>query len=91
MRQAIQQRGGQLGIAEDITPLAERQIGRDHYAGVLVKLAQQMEEQGPAGLAEGQVTQLIQNHQIDIEQALSQLPSPAMRFLLFQPVDQFHG
>ncbi|MNY44013.1 hypothetical protein D3C86_1790050 [compost metagenome] len=43
MREAVEQRGGHLGIAEDAGPLAEAQVGGDDDARVLVELAQQME------------------------------------------------
>ena len=49
MGEAIEQRGGHLGIAEDGSPFAEAQIGRDDDAGALVELAQQVEEERGAG------------------------------------------
>ena len=52
VRQPIQQRRGHLGVDEDVGPLGEHQVGRDHHAGVLVQLRQQVEQQRPAGLAE---------------------------------------
>ena len=45
----VEQRGRHLGVAEYGGPLAEAEISRDDDAGALVELAQQMEEQGPAG------------------------------------------
>jgi len=45
MRQAIEQRGGHLGVAEDAGPFAEAQVGGDDDAGSLVELTQQVEEQ----------------------------------------------
>jgi hypothetical protein len=50
---AIEQGSRHLGIAEDAGPFAEAQVGGDHDAGALVELAEQMEQQGPAGWAEG--------------------------------------
>ncbi|MNU06033.1 hypothetical protein D3C72_2510680 [compost metagenome] len=44
MGKPVEQRGRHLGVAEDACPFAEAQVGRDDDAGVLVKLAQQMEE-----------------------------------------------
>ena len=43
VREAVEQRGGHLGIAKDAGPLAEAQVGGDDDARVLVELAQQME------------------------------------------------
>ena len=47
MGQAIEQRGGHLGIAEDAGPFAEAEVGGDDDTGMLVEPAQQMEEQCP--------------------------------------------
>src|SRR5271154_2346441 len=56
--ESVEQRGRHLGVAEHSCPLAKAEIGRDDDAGALVELAQQMEEQGPAGGAERQVASL---------------------------------
>jgi hypothetical protein len=68
MRQPVQQRRRHLGIAKDAGPFGEGQVGRDHHAGVLVELRQQVEQQGAAGLAERQIAQFIENHQIHAHQ-----------------------
>ena len=47
MGQAIEQRGGHFGIAEDAGPFAEAEVGGDDDTGMLVEPAQQMEEQCP--------------------------------------------
>ncbi|MNL58589.1 hypothetical protein D3C87_1822370 [compost metagenome] len=39
MREAVEQRGGHLGVTEDAGPFAEAQVGGDDDAGVLVELA----------------------------------------------------
>ena len=49
MGESIQQGCGRLGVAEDARPFPEGQVGRDHHAGVLVKLREQVEEQAPPG------------------------------------------
>ena len=56
MRQSVEQRRGHLGVAKDARPFGEGQVGRDHHAGVLVEFRQQVKQQGPAGLAERQIT-----------------------------------
>ena len=53
MGDAIEERGGHLGIAEHGRPLAERQVGGDDYRGALVKLADEMEQQRPPERANG--------------------------------------
>ena len=45
MGDAIEERGGHLGIAEHGGPFAEREVGGDDNAGLLVELADQMEQQ----------------------------------------------
>ena len=90
MRQAVEQRRRHLGIAKHARPLGESQVGRDHHAGVLVELRQQMEQQGPAGLAERQIAQLIENHQIHAHQRQGDPAGLAGRLLLLQRIDQIH-
>ena len=48
VRQPIEQGGGHLGVAEDIGPFGEAEIGGDDDAGSFVKLAEQVEQQGAA-------------------------------------------
>ena len=86
--QPIQQRRGHLGVDEDVGPLGKDQVGRDHHAGVLVELGQQVEQQRPAGLAEGQVAQLVQDHQVQVQQLVGQAAGLAGRLLLLQGIYQ---
>ena len=46
MGQAIEQRGGHLGVAEDRGPFAEAEIGGVDHAGALIEFAQQMDGGG---------------------------------------------
>src|ERR1035437_6213082 len=64
MRQPIQQRRRHLGIAKYARPFSKGQVRRNHHACMLIELRQQMEEQSPAGLTEGQVAQFIKDNQI---------------------------
>mgnify|MGYP006925731065 CR=1 FL=1 len=48
MGETVEQSGCHLGVAEDGCPLAKAEVGGDHYAGPLIELAQQMEEQRSA-------------------------------------------
>jgi len=48
MGEAIQQGGGHLGIAEDIGPFTQTQLGGDNDAGAFVQFAEQMEQRGCA-------------------------------------------
>lgn len=50
VREPVDQCRGHFRITEDAGPLAEDQVGRNHDAGVLVELSQQVEKQRPATL-----------------------------------------
>ena len=43
--QAVEHCGGHLGIAEDLGPFAEAEVGGDDHAGALIELAQEVEQQ----------------------------------------------
>ena len=62
---AVEQRGGHLGIAEHGGPLAEGEVGGDDDRGLLVELADQVEQELPAGSGERQITQFIEHHEIE--------------------------
>jgi hypothetical protein len=91
MCQSIQQRRRELRVPEHRRLLREREVRRDDHAGALVELREQMEQQRPTGLAERQVAQLIEDHQIGVHQAVGKSALSAGRLLLLQRVDQFHG
>src|SRR3984957_17537565 len=62
--EAIEQRRRHLRVAEHGGPLAEAQVRRDHDAGPLVELAQQMEEQSSSGSAEPQVAEFVEDDEV---------------------------
>ena len=74
--QAVEQRGGHLGIAEDAGPFAEAQVGRDDHAGALVELAEQVEQQSAARSTEGQIALLVERHHVHVGQAVCHLSEP---------------
>src|ERR1700754_2820314 len=53
MGEAIEERGGHLGIAKDGGPFAEAKIGGDDDAGALIELGEQVEEQRATRGTEG--------------------------------------
>ena len=59
--QALEQRGGHLGIAEDGGPFAERQVGGDDDRGALVEPADQVEEELTGGLGERQIAEFVED------------------------------
>ncbi|MCY1228077.1 hypothetical protein D9M72_403730 [compost metagenome] len=88
VREAVEQGGRHLRVAEHRRPFGEVQVGGDHHAGVLVQLGQQVEQQRAAGLAERQVAQFVQDHQIHSQQAQRNTPGLALGLLLLQCIDQ---
>ena len=91
MRQPVEQCGGHLGITKDARPFGEGQIGRDHHAGVFVEFREQVKQQSSTGLAERQVTQFIENHQIHAQQPQGNPSGFAGGLLLLKGIDQVHG
>ena len=59
MRDAIQKRGCHLGVTEDRDPFAELQVRRDDDTGLLIELADEMEQQRATGFGERYVAQLV--------------------------------
>ena len=62
--EAIEQCGGHLGVAEDIRPFAEGEIGGVDYRGAFVEPADEMEQELAAGLGEGQVAELVEDDEV---------------------------
>ena len=91
VREPVEQRRGHLCVAEDVSPLREAQIGCDDDARALVEFAQQMEEQGAAGLAERQITQFVEDDEVSVHQTHSQLPGLSGQLLLLKRIDEFNG
>src|SRR5271154_5011184 len=89
--ETVEQRGRHLGVAEHGGPLAEAEISGDDDAGALVELAQQMEEQGPAGGAERQIAKLVEDDEIGVGEPGGDLAWFALKLLLFEGVDEFDG
>ena len=61
-------------VTGHVGPLREAQVRGDNQAGLLVELAQQVEQQRTTDLAEGQVAELIEDEQIDMHQSVRQAP-----------------
>ena len=64
MGQAVEQGCGHLGVAEDGRPFAKGEVGGDDDRGALVEPAHEVEEQLPAGLGEGQVTEFVEDDEV---------------------------
>ena len=72
----VEQRGGELLLAEDLGPAGEVQVGGDRHPGPLVAVGEELEEQLGGGLGEGQVAELVDQHQVEAAQ-LGQQPGQA--------------
>src|ERR1700722_19971334 len=65
VREAVEQRGGHLGIAENGRPFAEGEIGRDDDRGALIEATDQVEQQLAARLRERQIAQLVEDDEVE--------------------------
>jgi hypothetical protein len=88
MGQAVEHGGGHLGVAEDLGPIGEGEVGGDQHRGVLIELADQVEQQLSAGLAERQIAEFVDDDQIVAQQFLGQSAAAAGGLLLLELVDQ---
>ena len=88
VRQAIEHGGGHFDVAEHLGPIGEGEVGGDQQRGVLVELADEMEQQLPAGLAEREIAEFIDDDEIVAEQFLGQAAALARGLLLFELVDE---
>ena len=88
MGETVEHGCGPFGVAEDLRPVSERQVGGDEQRRVLVKLADQMEQQLAAGLAERQVAEFVDDDDVVAQQRLSQPSATTGRFLLLELIDQ---
>ena len=89
MSEAIEQGRRHLGVPEDGGPFAEAEVRRDGDAGSLIELAQQVEQQRPAGGAEWQVAKLIKDDEIGMNEPRCDLPGLALVLFRFERVDEF--
>ncbi len=86
--EAIEHGGGHLGVAEHLRPIGEGEIGRDQQRGVLVELADEMEQQLATGLAKRQVAEFVDDDEIVAQQFLGEATAAAGGLLLLEQVDQ---
>ena len=88
VREPVEQCGRQLGVAEDGRPPREAQVRRDDQTGPLVELAHEVEQKRPASLAEWQVAELVEDHEIRVHHAIGELAGFATGFVLLERVDE---
>ena len=73
-----------FGVAEHLRPIGEGEVRGDEQGRVLVKLADQVEQELSAGLAERQIAQLVDDDDVVSQQLLGQPATAAGRLLLFE-------
>ena len=83
----ILKRGCHLCIAEDAEPFAKLQICCDDNAGLLIELADQMEQQRAARFWERDISQFIDDNTIQRCQLADDLPGVPLCLLFDQSVD----
>ena len=91
MAQAIEQRGRQLLVAEDLDPLAEGEVGGDERGALLVAIGEEIEEELAAGAVEGHEAQFVDYEKGDALVALVEASQCALIACLEQAADQVGG
>jgi hypothetical protein len=84
--EAVEERGRHLGVAEDGGPFAEVEVGGDDDRGALVESADEVEEELPAGLREGQVSEFIEDDKVEAREVVGQATLLAAARLGLEPV-----
>ena len=88
VREAVEQRGGHLGITENGRPFTEGEIGRDDDRGTLVETADQVEQQLAARLRERQITQLVEDDEVEAREMVGKPTLSAGSALGFKAIDE---
>src|SRR3990170_4293904 len=91
MGEAVQEGSGQAGVAEDLRPAGEVQIGGDQHRPPLVALGEDAEQQLGAGLGEGDEPDLVQNEQVQPEERALQFTQPQLCLCLRELIDETGG
>lgn len=77
MGEPIEQCCRHLGVSEDRRPFAGAEVGGDDHTGALLEFAEKVEQRCAARGAERQVSQLIQDHEICLDERFSYFPGLA--------------
>jgi len=91
MRYPVEQCGCHLCIAKDRHPLSELQIGCNDDACLLIKLADEMEQQRPAGFGEWDVSQLINDHTVHLGKLPDDFASISLGLFFNEGIDELLG
>jgi len=91
MSEAVEQRGGHLGVAEYARPFTEGEIGGDDDRGALVEAADQVEQQLAARLREGQITQFVEDDEVEAGEIIGKPTLSAGSTFRFEAIDEIDG
>ena len=87
MREAIEERGGHLQVAEGAPPFAEGEIGGDKDRGALVEPADEVGEKLTAGLGEWEIAELVEGDEVPAGEVIGDAALPAGARLGPDPID----
>src|SRR5258708_17433399 len=86
--QAVEKRGGHLGVAEHAGPFTEGEVRGDDDGRALVEPADEMEQKLTTGLSERQVAEFIEDDEVHPGQMLGDTTLPSVTSLDLQAVDE---
>ena len=89
VEQAIEQRGGDHGIAEDLAPFGKASVGGEDHGAAFVAGVDQLKEQVPAAGDDGEVADLVDDQQLGPAEEPDALAERALAFGLGERADEF--
>lgn len=63
VQQAVEKRGGDHGIAEDVAPFGEPAVRREYHRALFVAVVDELEEEVCAARGDGQIADLVDDQQ----------------------------
>ena len=84
--EAIEQRRCHLGIRKDVRPFTKSEVGRNDDRGSLVETTDEVEQELPAGLGEGQIAEFIQDDKVHASQMISKAALAGVAGLGLEPI-----
>ena len=86
--ETVEQRGGHLGVAEHAGPFTEGEIGSDDDRRSLVEPADEVKQELPAGLREGQIAEFVEDDEVHARQMIGEPSLPTVAGFGLEPVDE---
>src|SRR5271165_6656795 len=91
MGEAVEQRSRHFRIAEDARPFAEGEVGGDDDRGALIETADEMEQQLPAGLGEGEIAEFVEDDEVEAREIIGEPSLAASARLSLELIDEIDG